>query len=62
MKNNAAHIIDYVHMDLSRSQRSILAQLRCGILPLRIETGRCRRVDVKEKLKLGGFAKFVMIT
>ena len=25
---------------LSRSERSILAQFRCGILPLRIETGR----------------------
>lgn len=31
---------DYVHMDLTLSQRSILAQIRYGILPLRIETGR----------------------
>ena len=30
----------YVLMNLNRSERSILAQFRCGILPLRIETGR----------------------
>ena len=29
---------DYVHMDLSLAQMSILAQIRCGILPLCIET------------------------
>ena len=32
----------YVRMNLSRPQRSYLAQFRCGILPLRIETGRFR--------------------
>ena len=26
-------------MDLSLSQRSLLAQFRCGVLPTRIETG-----------------------
>ena len=31
---------NYVSLNLSRSQRSVLAQLRCGILPLAIETGR----------------------
>ncbi|VDI50203.1 Hypothetical predicted protein [Mytilus galloprovincialis] len=30
----------YVKLNLSKSQRSCVAQLRCGILPLRIETGR----------------------
>ena len=31
---------EYLLTHISRSQRSLLAQLRCGILPLRIETGR----------------------
>ena len=31
---------DYVMMDLKKHERSIFAQFRCGILPLRIETGR----------------------
>ncbi|CAG2193349.1 unnamed protein product [Mytilus edulis] len=30
----------YIKLNLSKSQRSCVAQLRCGILPLRIETGR----------------------
>lgn len=30
----------YVKMNLSKSERSMMAQFRCGILPLRIETGR----------------------
>ena len=33
---------DYVTMDLKKHERSLLAQFRCGILPLRIETGRYR--------------------
>ena len=32
----------YLNLDLSRSERSLLAQFRLGILPLRIETGRFR--------------------
>ena len=31
---------NYVNLNLSRIQRSVLVQLRCGILPLNIETGR----------------------
>ena len=31
---------DYLHFNLSRSERALYAQFRCGILPLRIETGR----------------------
>ncbi|XP_053387326.1 uncharacterized protein LOC123542028 [Mercenaria mercenaria] len=31
---------NYVKLNLKRNERSLLAQLRCGILPLRIETGR----------------------
>ena len=30
----------YVLLNLSRTERSLLAQFRCGILPLRVETGR----------------------
>ena len=41
---------DYVHMDLSLSQRSVLAQIRCGILPLRIETGRFEGKAEAERL------------
>ena len=37
-------------MDLSLSQRSILAQLQCGILPLRIETDRYEGKAEAEKL------------
>jgi hypothetical protein len=31
---------DYVTLNLKKSERSILSQFRCSILPLRIETGR----------------------
>lgn len=31
---------NYLEMNISKSQRFILAQFRCGILPIRIETGR----------------------
>ena len=34
----------YVLMYMNRQQRSLLAQLRCGILPLHIETGRFKTV------------------
>lgn len=37
----------YVKLNLSRSQRSFLAQLRSGTLPLQIETGRFRGIDIK---------------
>ena len=36
-----AHTTDqYILLNLQKNERSMLAQLRCGILPLRIETGR----------------------
>ena len=41
---------DYVHMDLSLSQRSILAQIRCGILSLYIETERFEGKAEAERL------------
>ena len=36
---------NYVLSFISRRQRSIVAQLRCGILPLAIETGRWYGID-----------------
>ena len=47
----------YVTQFLSRKQRSLLAQLRCGILPIKIETGRfLNHKDIKtgkyKKLKI----------
>ena len=40
----------YVLFNLNRSERSILAQFRCGILPLRIETGRYVSEKPEERL------------
>ena len=34
----------YVMMYMSRLQMSLMAQLRCGILPLKTETGRFQNV------------------
>ena len=41
---------EYLSLDLSRYQRSILAQFRCGILPLQIEVGRYRDVPLCDRL------------
>ncbi len=35
---------------MSHVQRSYLAQLKCGILPLHIETGRCYGVKEENRL------------
>ena len=40
----------YILLNLTRSERSYLAQLRFGNLPLRIETGRYYNENVDEKL------------
>ena len=40
----------YVSLNLKRNERSILAQFRCGILPLRIETGRNVGEKANERL------------
>ena len=39
----------YVKLNLLKGERSYLAQLRCGILPLRIETGRYvgKQIDIR---------------
>lgn len=41
---------NYVTMNMSRSLRSFIAQIRCGILPLHIETGRFRNLKPEERL------------
>ena len=40
---------DYLLLDLSKYQRSIFAQFRCGILPLEIEVGRYRDFALPER-------------
>lgn len=40
---------DYVKFCLSRKKRSILAQFRLGILPIALETGRYKGVEVNER-------------
>jgi hypothetical protein len=40
---------EYVKYINNRSERSILAQFRCGILPLELETGRYRNIDVNNR-------------
>ena len=41
---------DYVKYCTSRFQRSLLAQTRCGILPIRIEIGRFRNEKEEERI------------
>lgn len=40
----------YVSMNLSRSQRALIAQLRLGILPLSIETGRYKGLAISDRV------------
>ena len=44
--------VEYYLLKLTRSQRSLLAQLRIGILPLQIEVGRYYRKKLNERLCL----------
>ena len=46
------HTEKYVISNISRSQRSFLAQVRMGILPLNVETGRYLRKPLNERLCL----------
>ena len=41
---------NYVRYTMDKGERSFMAQLRCGILPLEIETGRYRKVQLQERL------------
>ncbi len=43
---------DYVKMDLTRRERSLLCQTRLGILPLRIETGRYVNEQIEDRICL----------
>ena len=45
-----AEIEPYIASNLPRYQRSLLAQLRFGILPLSIETGRAQKKKVEERI------------
>ncbi len=40
----------YVIAPLSKCQRSALAKFRCGVAPLRIETGRYTKTPEEERL------------
>ena len=49
---------NYVKLNLTRSQRSLLCQLRIGILPLPIETGRFRDIrGIQENQRFCTFCK-----
>ena len=41
---------NYLCMNIPKFQRSLLAQLRCGILPIRIETGRYRGESLDDRI------------
>ena len=41
---------EYVLKNMSRRNRSLLAQFRMGILPLNVETGRFRRQELNERI------------
>ena len=40
----------YLTLNLIRNERSVMAQIRCGVLPLRVETGRFVGEQVSERL------------
>ena len=39
----------YVTMNITKQERSLMAQFRCGILPLRVETGCYRNEPLQER-------------
>ena len=41
---------EYVKINLKRNERSVLAQFRLGILPIRIETGRFIGERIEDRL------------
>lgn len=48
---------DYVSMHLTKYQRSLFAQLRCGVLPLQVEVGRFSNTPLEMRIcKLCGLA------
>lgn len=40
----------YMNLPMTRSQRSLLSQFRCAVLPLRIETGRFQQIDINDRI------------
>ena len=51
----------YTHYYMSRSERSLLAQLRIGVLlPLNVETGRYNNVKVEDR-KIGSVNSVILI-
>lgn len=48
-KNNIG-VEEYVTSNISRKNRSMMAQLRCGTLKLKIEVGRYHRIPVEQRL------------
>ena len=45
-----ANVESYVNKAFDRQKRSYVAQLRCGILPLKIETGRFKRLPIEQRI------------
>ena len=41
---------EYIRLNVPRYHRSILAQFRCGILPLEIEVGRYRNAELTDRI------------
>ena len=41
---------NYVKFNLTSSQRSLTAQLRAGVLPILIETGRFSRIEASQRI------------
>lgn len=39
----------YVTMNITKQARFLMAQFRCGVLPLRVETGRYRNEPLQER-------------
>jgi len=49
---NEMQLDPYIYKVINRGHRSVLAQFRCGILPLKIETGRFTNIPVEFRLCL----------
>ena len=41
---------DYINLNIKKYHRSLLAQFRCGILPIQIEIGRYRNISLCHRL------------
>ena len=47
---NKLSVANYVLYNLSPSERSIMAQIRLGILPLEVETGHFHNVKLEDRI------------